>query len=65
MMSLEVGDAIGVLMNAKPGTVSLHLNVTNCQAVIASCFDFSGKRNKIVYSDMNFSVRNVFLGRPA
>ena len=54
MMSLEVGDAIGVLMNAGPGTVSLHLNVTSCQAVIASCFDFSGKRNKIVYSDMNF-----------
>ena len=54
MMSLEVGDAIGVLMNANPGTVSLHLNVTSCQAVIASCFDFSGKRNKIVYSDMNF-----------
>ncbi len=54
MMAQEVGDAIGVLMNAEPGTVSPHLNVTSCQAVIASCFDFSGKRNKIVYSDMNF-----------
>jgi kynureninase len=54
MMALEVGDAIGVLMNAQPGTVSTHLNVTSCQAVIASCFDFSGKRNKVVYSDMNF-----------
>jgi kynureninase len=28
--------------------------VTTCQAVVASCLDFSGKRNKIVYSDMNF-----------
>jgi kynureninase len=28
--------------------------VTTCQAVVASCFDFSGKRNKVVYSDMNF-----------
>src|ERR1700727_2548577 len=54
MMGLEVGDAIGVLMNAQPGTVSLYLNVASCQAVVASCFDFSGKRNKIVYSDMNF-----------
>jgi len=53
-MAREVGDAIGVLMNAEPGSVSLHLNVTSCQAVIASCFDFSGKRNKVVYSDMNF-----------
>lgn len=53
-MAREVGDAVGVLMNAEPGSVSLHLNVTSCQAVIASCFDFSGRRNKVVYSDMNF-----------
>jgi kynureninase len=53
-MSCEVGDAIGVLMNAPSGSVSLHLNVTLCQAVVASCFDFSGRRNKVVYSDMNF-----------
>ncbi len=54
MMAREVGDAIGVLMNAEPGSVSVHLNVASCQATIASCFDFSGRRNKIVYSDMNF-----------
>jgi kynureninase len=28
--------------------------VTQCQAVVASCFDFSGRRNKVVYTDMNF-----------
>ncbi len=54
MMALEVGNAIGGLMNAAPGSVSMHLNVTSCQAVVASCLDFSGKRNKAVYSDMNF-----------
>jgi kynureninase len=53
-MAREVGDAIGVLMNAPSGSVSLQLNVTLCQAVIASCFDFKGRRNKVVYSDMNF-----------
>jgi kynureninase len=54
MMAREVGDAIGAIMNAPAGSVSLQLNVTSCQAVVASCFDFSGKRNKVVYSDMNF-----------
>lgn len=54
MMAREVGDAIGAIMNAPSGSVSVHLNVTSCQAVVASCFDFSGKRNKVVYSDMNF-----------
>jgi kynureninase len=53
-MTREVGDAVGVLMNAPSGSVSVHQNVTLCQAVVASCFDFSGRRNKVVYSDMNF-----------
>jgi len=54
MLAAEVGDSIGQLMNAPKGSVSTHQNVTTCQAVVASCFDFSSKRNKVVYSDMNF-----------
>jgi kynureninase len=54
MLAAQVGDEIGALMNAQPGSVSTHQNVTTCQAVVASCFDYSGKRNKVVYSDMNF-----------
>jgi kynureninase len=54
MLALEVGNDLGALMNAPANSVSIHQNVTTCEAVVASCFDFSGKRNKIVYSDMNF-----------
>src|SRR5215475_1202215 len=54
MLAAQVGEELGVLMNAQTGTVSVHQNVTTCQAVVASCFDFSGKRNKIVYDDLNF-----------
>ena len=54
MLALEVGNEIGALMNAPQDSVSIHQNVTTCQAVVASCFDFRGKRNKVVYSDMNF-----------
>src|ERR1700693_3369547 len=54
MLAAQVGDEIGALMNAPPSSVSTHQNVATCQAVVASCFDFSGKRNKVVYSDMNF-----------
>ena len=58
MLALEVGNELGALMNAPQNSVSLHQNVTTCQAVVASCFDFGSKqhakRNKIVYSDMNF-----------
>jgi kynureninase len=54
MLAVEVGNELGVLMNAPENSVSVHQNVTTCQAIVASCFDFSGKRNKIVYSDLNF-----------
>jgi kynureninase len=54
MLAAQVGDEIGALMNAPTGSVSCHQNVTMCQAIVASCFDFSGKRNKVVYSDLNF-----------
>jgi kynureninase len=54
MLAVEVGNEIGALMNAPANSVSVHQNVTTCQAIVASCLDFSGKRNKVVYSDMNF-----------
>ena len=54
MLALEVGNELGAIMNAPRDSVSVHQNVTTCQAVVASCFDFSGRRNKIVYDDLNF-----------
>lgn len=54
MLAAQVGEQIGGLMNAAPRSVATFQNVTTCQAVVASCFDFSGKRNKVVYSDLNF-----------
>ncbi len=60
-MAGEVGDAIGGLFGAPPGTVSMHQNVTLASAVVASCFDWSGPRNGVVYTDMNFpSVRYLY-----
>ncbi len=53
-MARVVGDEIGQLMNAQPGTISCHQNVTQCEAIVGSCLDFSGKRNKVVYTEMNF-----------
>ncbi|HMK30307.1 MAG TPA: aminotransferase class V-fold PLP-dependent enzyme [Terriglobales bacterium] len=54
MLGATVGNEIGALMNAPPGSVSTHQNVTTCQAIVASCLDFSGRRNKVVFCDLNF-----------
>jgi kynureninase len=53
-MAVAVGDKIGRLIGAAPGEISLHQNVTLTQAVISSCFDFSGPRNKVVLVDLEF-----------
>ena len=43
------------------GLVVMHQNVSICQSVLLSCFDLSGRRNKIVYEDLNFpSVMYVY-----
>jgi kynureninase len=53
-LTTNVADAIGDLIGGPHGQVSLHQNVTLTQAVVASCFDFSGRRNKVVMVDLEF-----------
>jgi kynureninase len=57
-LPLTVGDQIGRLIGAPPGTTVMHQNVTVAEAVVLSCFDLRGERNRIVYEEENFpSVR--------
>jgi len=59
-MAVSVGDKIAPLIGARPGEISLHQNVTLIQAVIGSCFDFRGPRNKIVMTDLEFPSIQYF-----
>ncbi|HMY75634.1 MAG TPA: kynureninase, partial [Blastocatellia bacterium] len=60
-MPLTVGDKLARIIGAEPGSVVMHQNVSVCQAIILSCFDLAGRRNKIVYEGMNFpSVMYVY-----
>jgi kynureninase len=55
MMPTTVGDLIGKIIGAGEGEVVMHQNVSVCQSIITSCFDFSeSKRNKIVSESLNF-----------
>src|SRR5919202_257830 len=57
-MPLTVGDQIGRIVGAPPGSVVMHQNVTVAEAIVLSCFDLGGERNRIVYEEPNFpSVR--------
>jgi kynureninase len=59
-MAVSVGDKIAPLIGARPGEISLHQNVTLIQAVISSCFDFRGPRNKVVMTDLEFPSVQYF-----
>lgn len=51
-----LGDTIARVLGVDAGTVTMNQNVSTVQAVLASCFDWSQKRNKIVYSELEFST---------
>jgi kynureninase len=60
----SLGDLVGSVLGVAPGTVCILPNVSIAQAVVASCFTFQGKRNRIVYDDLNFStVHYVWQGQ--
>ena len=57
---LRVGDVIGGIVGAPPGTTVMHQNVTVAEAIVLSCFDLKPPRNRIVFEEGLFpSVRYV------
>ena len=51
---VDVGNVLARVMNAPADSVVMHQNVSVIQALVASTLDFSGRRNKVVYTDQNF-----------
>src|SRR5881296_3193527 len=64
-MPITVGDQIGRIIGAPPGSTVMHQNVTVAEMVVLSCFRDSGTRNRIVYEEANFpSVRYLYQAQP-
>jgi kynureninase len=59
-MVREVGDMLAGIMGAPSGSVMMGQNVTNLVAQVASCFDWSGTRNKVVLTDVEFPTVRYF-----
>jgi kynureninase len=57
---LRVGDLLGSIIGAPPGSTVMHQNVTVAEAIVLSCFDLEPPRNRIVFEAGLFpSVRYV------
>ncbi len=53
-LPVTVGDLIGGIIGAGPGEVVMQQNVSICQWIVLSCFDWQAPRNKIVTEELNF-----------
>ena len=53
-MPITVGNLVAQIIGAGEGEVVMHQNVSVCQATVVSCFDWSGRRNKLVTDGLNF-----------
>jgi kynureninase len=69
-MPLTVGDQVGRIVGARPGTTCMHQNVTVAVAVVLSCFRLESQnrtteRSRIVYLEDEFpSVRYLLQAQP-
>jgi kynureninase len=65
-MPLVVGDQIGRIIGAEPGTTVMHQNVAVAEAIVLSCFrPVDPRRNRVVYEAENFpSVRYLYQAQP-
>lgn len=53
-MPVTVGDMVGDIIGAAKGSVVMHQNVSVCQTIVTSCFEWTGRRNKLVTDGLNF-----------
>ena len=65
-MPLTVGDQIGRIVGAPPGSTVMHQNVAIAEAIVVSCFrPVDTHRNRVVYEEGNFpSVRYLYQAQP-
>lgn len=59
-LGMDVAEQIAPLLGADGAGISLHQNVTITQAVVSSCFDYRGPRNKVVMVDLEFPSIQYF-----
>ena len=64
-MPVTVGDQLGRILGAVPGSIVMHQNVTVAEAVVLSCYPQLGDRRRIVYEEGNFpTVRYLYQAQP-
>ena len=59
-MGRTTGDLLAPILGVRPGTISMHQNVSVAMGIIASCYTYDGPRRRIVLTDLEFPT-NMYL----
>jgi kynureninase len=57
-MPVTVGNLVGAIIGAGEGETVMQQNVSVCQWVVGSCFDWGARRNKLVTDGLNFPTND-------
>ncbi|MBI3272807.1 MAG: aminotransferase class V-fold PLP-dependent enzyme [Planctomycetes bacterium] len=57
---LAWGNEVGALLHAEPDTVIFHQNVSVLMAIVASSLAPTRRRNRVVYTELNFPTNHYF-----
>jgi kynureninase len=57
-MPVTVGNLVGAIIGAGEGETVMQQNVSVCQWVVGSCFDWRARRNKLVTDGLNFPTND-------
>ncbi len=58
----RVADLVGAIIGAPPGATVLRQSVADVVGAVASCLDFSGARNRVVYCDADWPGSHYLWG---
>ncbi len=57
-MPITVGNLVGSIIGAGEGETVMQQNVSICQWIVGSCFDWQARRNKLVSDGLNFPTND-------
>jgi kynureninase len=54
----ETGDLLAPILGVAPGTISMHQNVSVAMAILASSYEYTGARRRVVMSELEFPTNH-------
>lgn len=65
-IGVQTGNLLAPTLGVAPGSITMHQNATVAQSIVASIFDWRGRRNRVVLQDLDFPTNHYLfegLGR--